>query len=73
MKWSAWAITSDCPVKQVVPEDGQDHREGIDCLCLPCLDSLGAQSLLVHHELVDGRPVICTEPDSHDCELARKA
>lgn len=78
-QWIATEIDEDCPVRQIVPgnREGPEpgHDSGLGCPCNPCLQTLDCeiesayQTLLIHHQLVDGKPTRCAEPGAHECSL----
>jgi hypothetical protein len=69
MLWVALRPDKTCPVWEIMPWIDRTiqlgHREGLACKCQPCLDD----TVLVHHELVEGKPVQCSEPGAHECQL----
>lgn len=81
MKWAIIYSTAKdaCPVPEIFPMVDGDlqpgHRSSPSCPCLPCLVDPEVEwrnAVLVHHLLVDGKPVQADEPNSHDCGLRRQ-
>jgi hypothetical protein len=72
MKWDVIQESESCLVKEIMPRDGTAHFSGLSCPCFPCLDGEGSNTLLIHHEVILGFPVICQEPGAHECRLDRE-
>jgi hypothetical protein len=76
-QWIILKPVEACPVWEVMPsaDSGSPrliqsgHRAGVYCKCNPCLVDGDLISILIHHLLVDGKPIRCDEPYAHACHL----